>query len=456
MACLLLYDMKKVLFILLFLIPLIANGQIITTIAGTGSSIFSGSSVPATSAGIPNPIGGVFDKSGNYYFADGLNSYRIRKISITGIISNLAGNGVSGYSDGLTATSAKLSFPTAVIIDTFGNLFISDGGNNRIRKVDASTGIISTVAGNGMGTFSGDGLPATDASIYNPQDICLDKLGNMYIADFWNNRVRKVSATGIISTIAGGGIGLGENGPATSAQLVSPSCVAVDDSGNIYVGEESSSSLSNRVRKINSAGVITTIAGNGSFTYAGDGIPATAASISPIKITFDTSGQLYIADDVNRRVYKIDHSGIIHLVAGNGATGFTGEGGVATAASIHYPSGVAFDPCGNLYIPDVNNRRIRKVVFNPTCDLETLNTVVENIAKNISIYPNPTNNELQIDNAQPGSEYKLYDVVGAIKQQGILPQSNNTIPLNTLPPGIYLLQIADTKGARTIHKIIKE
>ncbi len=450
--------MKKWGVLILVVMPVYMYAQNITTFAGTGSSVFSGEGVPATSAGIPDPIGGFFDRYGNYFFADGLSSNRIRKINISGIITTVAGNGSGGLgADGIAATASAFNFPNSIKLDTSGNMYIVDGGNHRVRKVNAATGIVSTIAGMGSGGFSGDGGVATLAKLYNPQDICIDNQGNLYIADYWNNRIRKIDPSGVITTFAGGGTsGVGDNGPATAAELVGPWSVEVDNIGNVYLGENSSSSLSNRVRKIDTFGIITTIAGNGGFAYSGDGIPATAASISPIKIAFDTSWQLFVADEYNRRVYKIDNAGILHLVAGNGATGFTGDGGPATAASIHYPSGIIFDPCGNLFIADVNNRRVRKVNFNPTCNMSALSTLITKKIEVISIYPNPANDELQIENVTPNSVYIMYNMVGEVIKQSMLPQSNNTIPLGTLPQGMYMLQITDVEGERAVYKIMKD
>ena len=350
------------------LFPCCLFAQTINTIAGNGGTTYSGNGISATAAGLPNPIGGAFDNYGNYYFADGLSSHRIRKINVESIITTVAGNGLGGFSsDGISATASELNWPHGVDVDISGNLYILDKDNNRIRKVDATTGVISTIVGTGPGTYGGDNGPATAAQIYNAQNICLDKHGNLYIADFWNNRVRKVNQLGVITTIAGGGAisSVGYTGPATAMELINPNCVAVDDTGAVYIGESTSSTSSNRIRRVDTFGIITTIAGNGGYIYTGDGTPATNASFAPNSIAFNSMGELFIADRVNRRIYKIDHSGILHHVAGNGMTGFIGDGGPATSASIDYPSGLAFDVCDNLYIPDVNNRRIRKVTFNP-------------------------------------------------------------------------------------------
>ncbi len=256
-----------------------------------------------------------------------------------------------------------LSGPSAAKIDSAGNIYISDYQNNRIRKVNVITGIISTIVGNGTGAFYGDGGPAVSAEIWGASDICLDKLGNLYISDNFNKRIRKVNTLGIISTFAGNGgfsaLGTGDGGPDTAATFNNLSGIVADDTGNIYIADMNAG----KVRKVDTEGIITTIAGNGTLTYSIDGILAIDASISPVELAINDSNELIIADKYNRRIYKIDHAGILHWIAGNGATGYNGDGIPATSASLDFPSGVSVDPCGNLYITEANNKRVRKVIF---------------------------------------------------------------------------------------------
>jgi len=350
---------------ILLLSSFISNAQAITTFAGGGTVLGDGG--PALDAIVLDPNGGVFDQYGNYYFAEATGQ-RVRKISSTGIITTVAGTGSSGFGgDGGLATSALLSSPGSVILDTFGNLYIADANNERIRKVNITTGIITTICGNGTGAFYGDGGPATVAEIWGPASICFDKFGNLYISDIYNYRVRKINTAGTISTFAGSGsfssTGTGDGGLATAATFNLLDGVISDDTGNIYIADYNAG----KVRKVDTNGIITTIAGNGNPAYIGDGLPATEAQLSPGRFGFDNSENLFIADGYNRRVYKIDHTtDILYNVAGNGMTGYSGDGGPATAASIDYPSGASVDACGNLYIPDVNNKRIRKVIFDST------------------------------------------------------------------------------------------
>src|SRR6267143_711547 len=276
-------------------------------------------------------------------------------------INTVAGGGAG---DGGAATSASLNFPSGVALDASGNLYIADQYNHRIRKVAAATGIITTVAGNGSPTFAGDGGAATSASLWSPTGVALDASGNLYIADYNNHRIRKVAAaTGIITTVAGNGGAsfAGDGGAATSASLNYPFGVALDASGNLYIADQSNY----RIREVAAAtGIITTEAGNGSPGFAGDGGAATSASLSfPRSVALDAGGNLYIADYFNQRIRKVDAaSGIITTVAGNGGIGaFAGDGGTATSASLNRPSGVALDASGNLSIADSFKQRIRKV-----------------------------------------------------------------------------------------------
>jgi YD repeat-containing protein len=278
----------------------------------------------------------------------------------TAIVDTMAGNGTNGYSgDGGSATEAQVTQPYSVYLDAEGNLYIADFGNHCIRKVDTE-GIITTIAGNGTQGYSGDGGPANEATLYRPSGVTEDAAGNIYIADSYNHRVRKVDKSDIITTMAGTGTQgySGDEGLATEASLNHPYEVAVDASGNLYISD----SWNQCIRKVDTDGIITTVAGNGNYGYSGDGGPATDAQFAfPRGIAVDLEGNLYIADHNNQRVRKVDNSGIINTVAGNGTQGYSGDGGLATEASIDSPRGLAVDSAGNLYIADFRNRVVRKV-----------------------------------------------------------------------------------------------
>ena len=301
------------------------------------------------------------DGAGNLYIADTSN-HRIRKVDATGVITTVAGTGTAGFSgDGGAAASAQLSNPYRVALDSAGNLYITDYGNNRIRKVDAA-GVISTVAGDGTYGYGGDGGPATAAQLYNPSGVALDGAGNLYIVDGDNQRIRKVDAAGVISTVAGDGTrGYGgDGGAAVAAQLDYPSGVALDGAGNLYIAEANG----NRIRKVDAAGVITTVAGDGTFGSSGDGGPAVAARLgTSVSVAVDGAGNLYISNYGTQSIRKVDAAGVITTVAGDGTlgSGYGGDGGPATAAQLNFPRDVAVDGAGNLYIADSGNDRIRRV-----------------------------------------------------------------------------------------------
>src|ERR1017187_2428987 len=245
--------------------------------------------------------------------------------------------------------------------DAVGNLFIAATAHNRIRKVDTN-GIITTVAGNGISGYSGDGGAATNANLSSPASAAVDSFGNLFIADQHNNRIREVDTNGIITTVAGNGIGglYGDGDATTDAHLNNPDSVAVDCFGNLYIADSSN----NRIRKVDTNGIITTVAGNYTQGYSGDGGQATYASLNGSSgVALDPSGNLFIADVGNNRVRKVDTNGNINTVAGKGAIGFSGDGGAANNASLRAPAGVALDAVGNLFIADANNNRVREVLL---------------------------------------------------------------------------------------------
>lgn len=334
-------------------------GATISTYAGNSTTGYKGDGGLATNAELYNPEAVAVDSAGNVYIADTFNN-AIRKVSPSGIITTFAG-GAYGYTgdDGL-ATSATLAAPYGVAIDSNGNVYIADTRNSVIRKIDAS-GIITTVAGNGTYGYTGDGGQATSATLSYPYNIAVDKNGNLYIADRANYVIRMVTPAGIISTVAGNNSSgySGDGGAATSAQLGDPAGVAVDGSGNLYIAD----STNQVVRKMNSAGIISTFAGSGISGYTGDGGPATSAELSsPYGLGVDNKGDVFITDN-SAVIREVNLSGAISTVAGNGQYGYTGDGGLAIAAELDGPSGVAIDASGNLYISDTYNEVIRKVTY---------------------------------------------------------------------------------------------
>lgn len=385
-----------------------AEAQRVFTVAGGAV----GDGGPATSAAFANPHYIAEDRNGNLYISDEFN-HRIRRVDVAGNITTVAGTGISGYSgDGGPAKSAMLSFPIGMVMDTRGNLLIADNGTSRVRQIDRH-GIITTIAGNGTAGYSGDGGPATAASLNQPWGLAVDDLGNLYISDRSNEVIRKVDRSGIIHTVAGNGTAgfSGDGGPATSASLNLPTGLALDGAGNLYIADSSNY----RIRVVNTAGTITTIAGNGSGSgCTGDGGPATLAPIGfsegveisggslliatgscsrvravdlgtqiittiagsssgfngdgnsllftefdgPTGLLPDASGNLVIAERSNARVRKLDFAAqTVVTIAG----GYIGDGGPGTAGSLNLPNALNFDMTGNLYIADQHNHRVRKV-----------------------------------------------------------------------------------------------
>ena len=332
---------------------------LISTIAGTGTTGFSGDGGPAAEARLNSPYALAADTAGNLYVTDRGN-HRVRRIGPAGLISTVAGTGEFGFAgDGGPATAAQFGLPHAVAVDAFGNLYVADTFNQRVRRIDPG-GVVRTIAGTGEPGFGGDGGPAAEARLDFPYAVAADTAGNVYVADTNNLRVRRIDPTGAISTVAGayhGGFA-GDGGPATAARMDRPHRVAVDAEGNLYVADTDN----HRVRRIDPAGFISTVAGTGELGYSGDGGPASAAQFAaPLGVAVDTAGNLYVADTFNHRVRRIDPAGAITTVAGTGEDGFAGDGGPAAAARLSLPHGLAVDAAGNLYVADTGNNRLRRI-----------------------------------------------------------------------------------------------
>ena len=354
------------------------NG-IITTVAGGGPKN-PGDGGQATNASLYYPNDVAVDASGNLFIADSYGNV-IRKVDTNGIITTVAGGGPDYPGDGGPATNASLDWPSGVAVDASGNLFIADSYSNVIRKVDTN-GIITTVAGGGNDGL-GDGGAATNASLYYPNGVAVDASGNLFIADTGNNVIRKVDTNGFITTVAGGGPDYpGDGGPATNASLVWPSGVAVDASGNLFIAD----SYGSVICKVDTNGSITTVAGGGKDGL-GDGGAATNASLDwPSGVAVDASGNLFIADTDNNVIRQVDRNGIITTVAGNGIPNYSGDGGPAANASLCNPNGVAVDTSGNLFIADSCNGRIREVMLFASSPTLTLCHATPNNAGNYTAF----------------------------------------------------------------------
>ena len=353
-----------------------------------GTNLPTGIITTLTNVPVSGPCGMAVDAAGNIFIADSGN-HRVRKVDTNGITTAIAGTNAqyflaAGYSgDGGAATNAKLNNPCGVAVDIHGNIFIADTLNYRIRKVNTN-GIIVTIAGNGTKGYAGDGGPATNAEFnlaaYQPCGLAFDALGNLLIPDWGNARIRKIDTNGIITTVAGNGFQgfAGDGGAATNASINGPMVVAVDASGQLFIVEGP------RVRKVDTNGIITTVAGGGSSLV--DGGLATNASISPFGLCADTNGNLFIGDiTANRRgVRKVDTNGIITTVAGKGSIGFAGDGGMATNAIMSCPYALGFDPLGNMLILDQQISVIRKVWY-AGLPSYSLNKLSPNLAGNYQV-----------------------------------------------------------------------
>jgi len=331
----------------------------IWTVAGTGELGDSGDGGHARGAAINQPRAVSASPDGGFAWAEPY-AHRVRAVDANGVVRTLAGTGTAGFSgDGGPATSAMLNFVHTAAPTVDGGFLLADNLNNRIRKISAA-GIITTVAGNGNQGFSGDGGPATSAQISNPRSVVGLPDGGFLIPDAGNHRVRRVSPSGIITTVAGTGVQgfSGDGGAATAAQLSIPFAVAPTADGGFLIADIDNE----RIRKVSAAGTIATVAGNGVSGFSGDGGPATAASLHhPHSVLALADGAFLIADTTNERIRRVGADGVITTIIGDGTRGDSGDGGPAGAARLSAPKGMGLTAAGDLLIADEQNNRIRFV-----------------------------------------------------------------------------------------------
>ena len=448
---------------LLAMFSLSAHGQVITTIANVDTTAgYNGDGIAASSAHLFTPAGIAVDHAGNIYVSDADN-YRIRKIATDGMISTVAGNGIQGYSgnDG-PATAAEIHTPLGLTTDNAGNIYFCDNYNNCVRKV-STDGIITRFAGDtgmAMRGYGADGIPATASKFGQTNYIVADNSGNVYISDYLfgtadSSRIRKVDPSGIVTTFAGGGTSSADGIAATAAILNVPSGLAIDGLGNVYV------SCNNTVRRIDASGIITTVAGPGPasvpFYFTGDGGPATAASInggfgSPDAIATDADGNLYIGDQGHFRIRKVNSYGIISTVAGVGLDGYSGDGGYATYARIGTPLGLAFDRSGNLLMTDYDNNCIRSVtyaVFVPEN---------EHPALGINLFPNPSRGIFTMtigSNSNTQARITIMDMAGQ-QVKDFAAATNKPVDVSLdVSTGLYLV-VASTAEGKWSRQVVIE
>ena len=320
---------------------------IVTTLAGSGTQGFANGSGAAAQFNLP--FGVAVDSSGTVYVAD-YGNHRIRQMTSAGVVTTLAGSGTAGFAD-CTGAAAQFSNPRGVAVDSSGTVYVADAGNHRIRKI-SSAGVVTTLAGSGIQGFA-DGTGSA-ARFYNPSDVAVDSSGTVYVADAGNHRIRKISSTGVVTTLAGSGTRGFANGTGSATQFDNPYGVAVDSAGTVYVADAGN----HRIRKISSTGVVTTLAGSGTRGFA-NGTGSATQFYNPYGVAVDSAGTVYIGDINNNRIRKITSAGVVTTLAGSGTAAFAD--GTGSAAQFNLPFGVAVDSSGTVYVADAYNHRIRKI-----------------------------------------------------------------------------------------------
>jgi sugar lactone lactonase YvrE len=426
------------LFSFLFSVSLHAQNGIITTIAGSGSAGFSGDGGQALLAEFNRPSGIAVDTLGNIYISDRDNN-RVRKIDVNGVVTTIAGTGNAGSSgDGGPAISAELNKPKGIVLDAQGNIYVAEFAGHRVRKIDVN-GNISTYAGTGISGYNNDNIQANTAMLKEPRNLALDAAGNLYIGEYTGYRIRKVSPAGIITTVVGTGYSgsITDGTPAISSPIDLVSGIAIDDTGNIYF----SGQYSSRFYKVNTAGNVYKIAGLWQMWSNGDGGPALQAGLdNPADVLADTSG-VYLIDQGDFRIRKINGQGIINGFAGNGNQGFSGDGGAAINAMME-PAGFAKDRWGRMYIADGGNNRIRMI---DTAQAPVSIQAIAADAEEILVYPNPARSgvvEINIPgNIKAHTELIVMNVAGQeIKSIPVESGGRQKMELN-IAAGSYFLVI---------------
>jgi hypothetical protein len=403
---------------------------------------------------VGNPQQVVLDKWGNIYSTN-LMGNTVVKIDTNGLTSTIAGNGSAGFSgDGGPATNAELHEPGGVAIAPNGDIYISDLDNQVIRMVSATSGFITTIAGTGYKGFSGDGGPATSAWLNVPGYLQFDKSGNLYFTDGGNFLIRKIDTFGIISSVAGNrqeGISVGDGGIATSASILAGT-ICLDANHEIFLcgGDY----LLENIRKVDSNGIIHGIfADSSNCTFLGDGVPVTTACLEPLDLVVGRDGTIYFTG--NNRIQYIDTSGYVHTLAGTGVEGYSGDGGPASAAEVGNVTGITMDDCGNIYFAENEHGNIRKITFDSTCPHAVAGVRQAAVAAGLQLSPNPATAVLYVAAGVPLGRVSVMNPAGETVFSVVTEATRTDIPIEKLPPGLYLLRQDTPAGETSIRKFIK-
>lgn len=414
-------------FVLIHLLCIHSSAQTVTTFAGSGAT----GSLDTTGiyATFNFPVGLCANASGDIFVADYFNN-KIRQITPVGMVTTFVGSNTSGAIDS-TGIYAKFFAIEGVCIDATGNIFVADKGNHKIRKVTPS-GVVTTIAGSGF-WGSTDGI-GTAASFATPVAVCSDNAGNIYVADYFNSNIRKITSAGVVTTFAGStsaSCGL-TDATGTLALFCNPSGLCCDASGNIYVAD----SGNNKIRKITPAGVVTSIAGSTSgIAGSADGIGAAASFYSPLDVCIDAIGNIYVADFNNNKIRKITPSGIVTTYAGSGVSGSTD--GVGIAASFSAPDGICSDLLGNIYVAERTFKKVRKITPPPAA-------IYENASNNlVTVFPNPSTGKFLFSNLENESTIEIFDALGKSVLKTTSYNNSCSIDLTGKAKGIYYFNIID-------------